>query len=201
MKAKTLLIALMLLITIPCSISFAQEDVIELSVPDNMPESYVGYYWIGGKETNGATFVICDVEYTEPILKLCVIQIPNDDYTSLADTQADVGPSLASKAKIASQYEDQVLGTLCDILTLTDGNGNNILKEYSVSYDQNGSSLIKEFHIDLPSENIQGEIYIELIFGVNEDRSGQFPMSDSMELSILIQEDTSVVSTDDSFEK
>lgn len=197
MRTKAFLIALALLIVIPCCISFAQEDVIELSVPDNMPESYLGYYWIGGKETNGATFVICDVEYNDPILKLCVIQLPNDDYTSLVDTQVDGDPSLTCKAKTALQYGNQVLGTLCDILALTDENGNNILKEYSVTCDQNGSSLIKEFRIDLPSKTMQGEICIELIFGVNEDRSSRFPMSDSMELSILIQEDTSELSTDD----
>jgi len=197
MKAKVLFIALVLLTIIPWGISLAQEDGIELSAPANMPDKYIDCCRIEGTKTNGVTFVIKNVEYNDSLLKIDIVQLPNDDYTSLVDNQVDNDPSLTNKVETASQYGSQILGTLCDVLTLTDGNGNKVLKEYGASSSRNGSSLTNEFRIDLPAEHTGEKISIEFVFGVNEDLSSLFPMSDSIKLCIWLQDHISVVPIDD----
>lgn len=83
----------------------------------------------------------------------------------------------------AKQYGDTILGTLCDIYAITDENGNDLLDEYSVSVTREAASLVNKFSIHLPTENPL-EIHVELEFGVNEDLSCHFDMSDTYSLTI-----------------
>lgn len=186
-KLLSILTILTLVATFPCSISYAQEDIIELSVPKNMPENYIGFYWVGGTETNGVTFVVNDVYYDENVLKINVSQLPNDDYTSLVDNQVDTPPDdtlFLREIETASQFGKKILGTLCDIQAITDEKGNNLLDQYHVATERNGSSLTNEFSVYLPSEKTAVKINIKLVFGVNEDLSSHFSMSDSLDISI-----------------
>lgn len=192
MKKTIFLVFLMFLTLISYGQSLAQEDYIELSVPEGMPDNYLSYYWIGGAETNGATFVINAVTYNEYVLNIQVLQLPNDNYTALIDNQVDGDPFLKSSIQTALKHGSKVLGTLCDVLSITDQKGNNVLCEYSISSDRKGSALSNEIRIFLPAESAKGKLDILLVFGVNEDLSSIFPMSDSMELSVVLTEDSSV---------
>ena len=190
-KLMSLLAILVLVVHIPCNLSFAEEKPIELSIPENMPEEYLGFYWIGGNETNGVTFVVNEVHYNEGVLRISVIQLPNDDYTAIIDNQVEDTTDrryLDEKIEFASQYGDKILGTLCDIESIVDENGNNLLTEYKVSGDQNESSMVTVFEIFLPPENTIKTVDVGLVFGVNEDLGYHFPMSDSMYLTIPIHQ-------------
>lgn len=190
MKKTRLLLAILMLITsIPYGLSLAEKDVNELSMPKAMPENNFGYCWIGGTETEGATFVIDDVNYNDHVLRISVIQLPNDDYTALVDRQVDAGPDdvlLDKEIATASQYGSKILGTLCDILTISDEKGNNLMSQYSVSSERSGASLANVFDVYVSPENTISEINVELEFGVNEDLSSLFPMSDSVNLHIPV---------------
>lgn len=192
MKKTIFLVFLMFLTLISCGQSLAHEDYIELSVPEGMPDNYVSYCRIGGAETNGATFVINAVTCNEYLLKIQVLQLPNDNYTALIDNQVDGDPFLESSIKTALKHGSKVLGTLCDVLSVTDQKGNKILCEYSISSDRKGAALSNEIRIFLPAESAKGKLDVLLVFGVNEDLSSIFPMSDSMELSVVLAEESSV---------
>jgi hypothetical protein len=189
---KTMFLVFLMFLTLISGQSLAQEDYIELSVPEGMPDNYVSYHWIGGAETNGATFVINAITYNEYVLKIHVLQLPNDNYTALIDNQVDGDPLLESSIKTALKHGSKVLGTLCDVLSVTDQEGNNILCEYSISSDRKGSALSNEIRIFLPAESAKGKLDVLLVFGVNEDLSSIFPMSDSIELSVVLAEESSV---------
>lgn len=183
----TMLLAVLLLINVVSS----QAETIELSLPKDMPNEFIQYYWIGGSETNGVTFVIQRVSYENSELNIRVIQLPNDEYTSIVDNQVDYpddDKDFARKLEQASQYGETLLGTLCDIKTITDAEGNNLLNEYKVSCNRDEASLIYDFCIYLDLEAIEGSINIEFVFGVNEDLSSQFSMSDTMLLTITPKE-------------
>ncbi|NLO84451.1 MAG: hypothetical protein GX096_03345 [Clostridiales bacterium] len=187
-----------MVICIPYNISFAEEKTIKLSIPDNtseslpanMPENYLGYYSSGGTETKGVTFVISEVHYDEKELKISVIQLPNDDYTSVVDNSieysADNRGDFDREIETASQYGDKVLGTVCGISTITDGEGSNLFDECRISENRNGASMITEFYIYSLPENLTGEVNVELVFGVNEDLNYRFPMSDSIYITVPV---------------
>ena len=176
----------MLFPAIAYGVSLAREDATELS-PQDLPQNNFGCCRIGGTETTGATFVVNDVSYHADVLQIGVVQLPNDDDTSLVDNQVDAGPDdalLDQEIATASQYGSKILGTLCDILTITDENGNDILNQYSVSTQRSGASLADVFSVYLSPENTVKEHHVELEFGVNEDLSSHFTMTDSLHLCV-----------------
>lgn len=169
-KSLSLLIILALVICVPIGVSLSDEDPTGASLPKNMPEKYEAVCTVEGTETKGVTFAISEVLYDEDTLKISVLQLPNDEYTSIIDNQVeDTSNSnyLDAKLKLASQYGNKVLGTVCDILSITDSEGNNLIKEYKVSVARNGASLETMFYIYFLPEHT--EIAIELLCGVTED--------------------------------
>ena len=184
-KMFSLLTVLVLILCIPCSISLAEKSDISQAVPENISAAYLGFRSIDGTETKGVTFAVSEVsyDYDADVLQISITQLPNDDYTALMDNQVDYtsDPNLLdSEIAIAAEYGDTVLGTLCDILTITDENGDNLFESYRVLGDRHGSAMATIFHIFLPPKNAIQEITVELAFGVNEDLNSLFPMSDSM---------------------
>jgi len=154
-----------------------------------MPDNYLGSYSIGGFETNGVTFVVNDMYYDEDeyLLRINVMQIPNDDYSTIVDNQLDdpdARSDLDNQMEQASQRGGKLIGTLCDILRITDAKGNKLLNEYSVSFDPNENCIFNEFCIYFSPENTIEQVDVILIFGVNENLNSLFPMSESMNLSI-----------------
>lgn len=116
-------------------------------------------------------------------------QLPNDDFTALVDNQAEYppgDPDFRKEIETASQYGEKVLGTLCDILTITDEKGENMLYQYRISTTRAAAALINEFYIILPPENTAKAINAELAVGVNEDLNCRFPLSSSIPLTIPI---------------
>ena len=184
-KAFSSLIVLALILCISQGLSFAEATNTPEAVPANASAAYLGSRSIGGTETSGVTFAISEVsyDYDTDTLQISVLQLPNDEYTSLMDNQVDYANDkshLDNQIAIAAEYGDTVLGTLCDILTITDENGGNLFDEYRVSGERYGSAMDTIFHIFLPQENTIKEITVELTFGVNEDLSAHFPASESM---------------------
>lgn len=193
-KFQSLLLILILVFCASYHLSFAEEEMIELTVPNQMPENYLAFDSIGGLETNGVTFVVSEVYYNEYVLKISVMRLPNDDYTSVVDNQVEnTADSTYIEREIeeASQYGSKILGTLCDISTITDANGNDLFEEYKVVGDRHGPSLTDDFYIYFSPETTMDVINVKLIFGVNEDCKYRFPMSDSMSLSIPVLEHAS----------
>ncbi|MEG0504662.1 MAG: hypothetical protein RR547_08470, partial [Raoultibacter sp.] len=193
-KFQSLLLILILVFCASYHLSFAEEEIIELTVPNQMPENYLGFYSIGGLETNGVTFVVSEVYYDKYVLKISVMRLPNDDYTSVVDNQIEnTADSTYIEREIeeASQYGSKILGTLCDISTITDANGNDLFDEYKVVGDRHGPSLTDDFYIYFSPETTMDVINVKLIFGVNEECKYRFPMSDSMSLSIPVLEHAS----------
>jgi len=193
-KTLCLLAVLVLTAMIPGGATLAQGGASAPSLPKAMPADWLGYRQIGTPETNGVTFVVIHAQYADSVLKIGALRLPNDPDSALIDCQVDAGPDDADVAKevaTASLYGDKILGTLCDLLTVTDEKGNNLLNEYSVSTERNGPSLLDEFSVSLSPENAVREIHVELAFGVNEDRSSLFPMSDSLKLSVPVQNEQS----------
>ncbi len=186
MKRKRFLISLVLIILIAQGLPLAKADSTMPSLPDQMPDQYMRYCWIGGAESKGATFVIKDVDFSENVLKIHIIQLPNDDFTALVDNQVEGDPSLENSIKAALEHGSKVLGTLCDLLSITNENGDNILKEYSISSNREGPTLSNEIRIFLPSEGAKGTVNVRLVFGVNEDLKSLFPMSNSLTLSLVL---------------
>lgn len=193
-KFQSFLLILVLVLYPSYNLSFAEEEIIELTVPNHMPENYLGFYSIGGLETNGVTFVVSEVYYDEYVLKINVMRLPNDDYTSVVDNQVENKADrthLEREIEEASQYGSKILGTLCDISTITDAYGNDLFEQYKVEGNRYGPSLTDEFYIYFSPETTIDEINVKLIFGVNEDCEYSFPMSDSMSLSIPVLEHAS----------
>ncbi|MEG1014323.1 MAG: hypothetical protein RSI33_08750 [Clostridia bacterium] len=193
-KFQSLLLILILVFCASYHLSFAEEEMIELTVPNQMPENYLAFDSIGGLETNGVTFVVSEVYYNEYVLKISVMRLPNDDYTSVVDNQVEnTADSTYIEREIeeASQYGSKILGTLCDISTITDANGNDLFEEYKVVGDRHGPSLTDDFYIYFSPETTMDVINVKLIFGVNEDCKYRFPFYDSMSLSIPVLEHAS----------
>ena len=94
----------------------------------------------------------------------------------------------AKEKETALLYGEKLLGTLCDVLSITDENGNDLLQQYKVSVERNAASLTYEFVIDLPSGKKIHDVNIAFAFGVNEDLSSHFSMSDSTMLNISLLE-------------
>lgn len=174
-----------LALCLPSNMALAQEKPGGASLPENMPEQHAGFCSIDGQETNGVLFVLQEVHYEEHVLTLHVLQLPNDDYTSIMDNQTEDtadGQSLDEAVGLASPYGRKVIGTLCDIESITDAQGNNLVKEYKVSSERKGPSLVTVFEVYQLPEN--GEIDVELVFGVNEDLNYRFPRSGSLRFGI-----------------
>lgn len=190
-RIRSILIVWVLIACISCSVAFAEEGTIELSVPKDMPEDYLGYYWIDGIDTKGVTFVIKEASYNNQVLKISIIQLPNDDYTSLVDNQVDVpsdDPLFKREIETALQYGRKTIGTLCDIQMISDENGNNLFDQYKVSTDRNGACLTNEFQIYLPPDIMKETVTVQFAFGVNEDLRFNFPMFDVMDVSLPLSE-------------
>lgn len=178
-KRLYLLAALMLSLFYAVVMAIARAETTELLLPKNMPESYLQYVGIESANTNGVTFVISDAYEKDDELHIQVMQLPNDADTALIDNQVDGDPDFGRAVQKVSQYGDVLLGTLCDISTVTDEQNNSLLNEYRVSCERDEAALIYEFTVYLQPEDIGKAKRIELIFGVNEDLNCRFPKSDT----------------------
>ena len=147
----------------------------------------------GGRiEMNGVTFVIEDVRLDVDGLVILVMQTPDDERTSLLDNQTEYSPDdpdFVRDVDSASQYGERLLGTLCDILALTDEKGDSLLNEYAVSTRRIGASLRDEFRVYLPADNTARELRVELVFGVNDNLSSRFNAPASYLLTIPMYAD------------
>lgn len=183
-----------LLAVILCFVCFesyltADAEEIELTLPENFPNTFLGYYWIGGHDTNGATFIITEASCTKQEIKIKVLQLPNDSYTSLIDNQTEY-PSddrdYQNELGIAAQHGEKLIGTLCDIKEIIDENGNTIPFEYGVLLTRSGSSLISEFTIYLPQNLNATSLHLKICVGVNETLDSRFSMMDTMSIDISL---------------
>lgn len=184
-KSLSLMIVLALVSRVSIGPSLADENPMESSLLKGMPEKYEAICTVEGTETKGVTFVVSEVLHDEEALKIRVLQFPNDEDTSIIDNQVeDISNSnyLDTELNHASQYGNKVLGTVCDILSITDAEGNNLIKEYKVSLIRNGASLETVFYIYFLPENT--EISIELFCGVNEDLNNRFSSYKQIHLDV-----------------
>ena len=146
-----------------------------------MPEDYIDFRCVDGDETSGVTFVLTEILFCDDVLQINVFQLPNDNGISLIDNQVDYGEDttyLDKEINIASEYGDQVVGTICDIAYITDENGNNLLKEYSVSCNRIESSLHTQFHVYYLPANIKMDV--GLSFGVQENLDNRTFIDDEL---------------------
>lgn len=163
--------------------AIAETEAVELSLPDGFPDTYLGYYWIGGYDTNGATFVITEASCSEQEIDIQVLQLPNDSDTSLIDNQIEYpSDDYFCQDEIVSAYQcgERLIGTLCDIEKITDENGNVLPLEYAVQFARNGSSLSTRFTIYFPQSLNAELLYVKICFGVNETLDSHFSMQDSI---------------------
>lgn len=170
---------------IPYTLSFAQESVMETLLPQNIPEDYMAFRCVDGNETSGVMFVLTEILFCDDVLQINVFQLPNDNGISLIDNQVDYGEDttyLDKEIKIASEYGDQVLGTICDIAYITDENGNNLLTEYSASCNRIGSSLHTQFHVYYLPANIKMDV--GLSFGVQENLDNRIFIDNELHMKI-----------------
>ncbi|MEG0491844.1 MAG: hypothetical protein RR696_01445 [Clostridia bacterium] len=129
---------------------------------------------------NKGGFAIC---FNKPIVTvLCQQRKIAQNFCIPGDT------SLAELSSSNCSMIIKLLGTLCDISSITDEKGNNLLQEYKISTERDAALLTYEFTIYLASKNeIQG-VNIDFVFGVNEDLSSRFSMSDRLLLSLSLLE-------------
>lgn len=147
---------------------------------------------VDGIETSGVTFVIDDVRLEMDRLIISVRQLPNDDGTTLIDNQTECAPDDPDRLREierAGQYGGKVLGTLCDILALTDEKGNSLLNEYAISSERSGASLTDEFCVYLPADLTAKELRAEFVFGVNENLSSRFENPGRVTLTVPMYAD------------
>ena len=196
-RIAAFLTTLAMLLCTSCSIAFAGEEDAALPVPGGMPEHYLGYTAVPGVETNGVTFVITRAHYHGHMLAISVLQLPNDGYTALIDNQVEDTEDTSqrdSEAALASQYGDTVIGTLCDISSITDEDGNIPYSGYGVaSQRRDGASLLTTFTIFFPQDSTCEEVNVTFAFGVNEDLNYRFPAPGSLRLTYSISEQTATV--------
>lgn len=118
-------------------------------------------------------------------LRLQVTRKALSESVVLIDNQIDDLPdeaSLVQEIDDASEEVVNVLGTLCDVVSLTDQNGQHLLKDYSVSTVRKAASLADTFEISLPKAVKQ--VHAELRLGINHDLSARFPDAKSITLTV-----------------
>jgi len=187
-KRSSFLIILLLSVQIFCGISLAEETSLGALPLKNMPENPLGVCPVSGLKTNGVTFVVDKVHYDHDAhtLEINVLQLPNDDYTAVMDNQVE-NPNdtsqLDSEMAQLSLHGYTALGTVCDILTITDAKGHSLFQEYKITESRPAlPSLNTHFTIFLPADEIPTEINVELALGVNEDLRHRFPSEGSLHI-------------------
>lgn len=165
----------------------AETEEIERSLPDSFPNTYLGYYWIGGHDTNGATFVITEASVSDQEIHIQVLQLPNDNDTLLIDNQTEYPSNdclYQDEIATASQKGKKLIGTLCDIEKITDEDDHVLPLEYAVQFTRSGSSLSTGFTIYLPQTLHAKSLYVTICFGVNEALDAHFFMQDSITVEV-----------------
>lgn len=169
------LLAAIILVTC-CGLSFAEQTCAV---------SPASSYAVDG----GVTFIIHEIRCSTSALTLHIERRPSEADTALIDNQVEAAsedPSFVRQIEEAQLYGSKILGTLCDVLTLTDENGTPLLGEYMVETQREGASLVDTFSILLPKQPVK-QANVELIFGVNEDLQSHFPQASTIRLTVANQ--------------
>lgn len=191
-KLFSILTALCLAAALSCALAEAGPSPEALARPEGPHESGLGFFAIGTAETSGVMFVVDEVGYDEGVLTISVSQRPNDGDTSLMDNQVDEPHDSAdfqSELDKASQHGERVMGTLCDIASIKDGEGNELLKECKIERDRDGASLSAKFSVPLSLASDDAdvtELDVELALGVNEDLSAHFDATGAMRFHVPV---------------
>lgn len=183
-KRLALVIILALVMCMPVGRLMAEEKSSESSLPKNMPERYEAACVVEGIETKGVTFVVSEMVYDGEALRISVLQLPNDDDVAIIDSQVEDESNknhLDDAIETATPYGDKISGTVCDIWSITDTDGNNLIREYKATLYRNGASLETVFEIYFLPENT--EIAIELFCGIDEDLDSRCSASDQIHLT------------------
>lgn len=132
---------------------------------------------------DGVTFTIQSAKYDQAE-KALVIQVSTEasaPSVALIDNQVEVQPEdthWQREVQQASQYGKALRGILCDISTITDDIGNDLLKEYRVTPTRSGAALDYTFAIyKLPEGS---KVNVTFSFGVNESLDSHFSLFDAM---------------------